>query len=194
MTERERWTVYPLLLFSLALQFKDKVVPARQIEAQQIVCDRLEVRESAKAQQVEARQGLFEQARTPNLEIVAGKDQIYGRLGAQDNGGFMDLFDGQGILRAKIGPPPGQTAYLLGLFQDDKTPKVVFTEQNGAGFGVLYDMVNQPHFVITARINQPALPEPPADPAQEAEPAPKTEPAGEAPAQQAEPTGQVPGT
>ncbi len=43
MTERERWTVYPLLFFSLAVSIKDKIAKPLEFDAPRVTCRELVV-------------------------------------------------------------------------------------------------------------------------------------------------------
>lgn len=96
MSERERWIVYPLLLFSLALGLRDKLVPTRDAEFAEITCHELRV----VAPLTKARRAYI-----GGNSSDAGMMLVYGStgkpalsLGADaENFGRLALMDAQGI-------------------------------------------------------------------------------------------------
>lgn len=148
MTDRERWTVYPLLLLSLAISLRDKIAPPTTLTLRSLQCQQLSVVGAGNKPSV------LLGSSGPNMGAV----EVYGPSGKpavaigsnKQAGGGVELFgqDGEArlVMSAVSGPSNLPVIQLVGA---DNKPKLALavTEQN-AGRVELVTGTNQPALTL----------------------------------------------
>lgn len=137
MSERERWTIYPLLFLALGASLKDKILPDRDIEATLIRCQQLEVVD--RDREVKARMN----ANLLAAPLILARDARI--LGANDEP------------RISLGTNP-HDAPRLEFFGNDRKPVLLLAtdEENTTGMVITFDANDAPHFMITASVRAAA--------------------------------------
>lgn len=137
MSERERWTIYPLLFLALGASLKDKLLPDRDVEATLIRCQQLEVVD--RDQEVKARMN----ANLLAAPLILARDARI--LGANDEP------------RISLGTNP-HDAPRLEFFGNDRKPVLLLAtdEENTTGMVITFDANDAPHFMITASVRATA--------------------------------------
>ncbi len=101
MSERERWVVYPLLFFSMALGLRDKVAPPEKIVTSHLLCDDVQAA-SVQTDKLQANslqspddQSSFGIVRIQGLEIYgrSGKRILVLGPNSDTGAGELTLFD-----------------------------------------------------------------------------------------------------
>jgi hypothetical protein len=178
MTERERWTVYPLLFLSLGIAMRSQITSSLKLH--EITCDTLKSRNM----EIVGEDGgvrLILTMLPPGagggglVQVLSGEGKPEVVLQALPHGGFVELGTDRGVAQVVLGvAPPGGLVETL-----DTDGKFVRT------FGV---RVNP--FVVTKFGPPPAPPtEKPTD--ESAEPEPEESPSSDAPTEE-KPAGEKP--
>lgn len=161
MSERERWTVYPLLLFTLALVCKDKVVPPtyEQLQAEQIVCTSLDaqriqttsvasrvlVADDANLKKLVAQQHDVVQLKSRDLTVVDGEGkELVHLIGVDPLGGRIELHAPDGRLLVTLGADKLNGAGALGTFVSQDQPLAVLDSNDNTGRFMLFSQRNAP--------------------------------------------------
>lgn len=132
MTDRERWTIYPLLIFSLALSLRDKVFPPAVLTVPDVRCQRLEVTDPSGTPRVimgisAKESGAFE------LRGPDGKNRIV-MTSEPVVGGVIELLNDAATPTVEIGGEQKGAAGTVTTFGKDSRPLVILSavENNGA--------------------------------------------------------------
>jgi hypothetical protein len=149
MTDRERWTIYPLLLMSIGMQLRDKVFPSAVFKARAIHCQTLTVGDNANAPRVAVSPNgivqLFGEDKKPRMMLGTAENKgIMQLLGddkkprvvlgvAANDAGVVDVHGADGERRAAMMVDESQQIGSLATFAADGEPRVVIAAGQGAG-------------------------------------------------------------
>jgi hypothetical protein len=149
MTDRERWTIYPLLVLSIGMQLRDKFLPATSIRTQSLHCQSLTVGADSQAPRlVVSPQGVVQlNAEDKKPRIILGAVENKGVLQvlaadnkprilvgtADNNAGVVDVHGADGERRVAMLVDEGQQVGSLATFGDDGQRRVIVAAGDGGG-------------------------------------------------------------
>jgi hypothetical protein len=112
MTDRERWTVYPLIFLTLGIALKDKLVEAVDLQCRNLFCNAVVVIDQKGKEQAllasDAEGGLVRTRGTKNgLTLVLGNTDEVGGLMSIDPQGRISVNPGSIFRASPAGPQPG---------------------------------------------------------------------------------------
>ncbi|MBX3413215.1 MAG: hypothetical protein KF708_11045 [Pirellulales bacterium] len=181
MSSRERWTIYPLLFFSIGLAMYDRVVSATIVDTDVVQCDVVECRRlrvlgaSGQEQASLSERGLV--AHSARITALGGEDRLILDTGNTSAGQFQ-LLGADGNRRVALGSDDNNHVGEIAVFgvqpelpltlisaengggmistQNAAGQRLMFfTHNNGAGTMVSFDAEGKPHFYLTATLRQP---------------------------------------
>ena len=127
MTDRERWTIYPLLVLSIGMQVRDKLVPAKTIRAQSIHCQALTIDNGDKSPRILA-------SANGTVQVLGADNKARVVLGiAPNHAGVVDVRGADGQRRAALLVDEGQQIGSLATFGPDGERRVVVAAGEGGG-------------------------------------------------------------
>jgi len=137
MSSRERWTVYPLLFFSIGLALYNRVAISEQVDTSVVHCDVLECRRvrvlgaNGQEQASLSERGLT--AHVVSVTAPGGESRIQLDTGVTDAGQFQ-LLGGDGKRRVAFGSDEKKQAGEIAIFGNSpELPLVVIAADEGAG-------------------------------------------------------------
>ncbi|MBX9789321.1 MAG: hypothetical protein K2Y37_10430 [Pirellulales bacterium] len=127
MTDRERWTIYPLLALSLGMQVRDKVFPVTTLRAQSIHCRSLVVdAANGKPRITASSDGI--------LRVLGDDDKPKILLGSDQNkAGIVQVCGTSGQVRTALGVDEAQSVGTVSTFGSDGHPRVVIAAVDNSG-------------------------------------------------------------
>lgn len=137
MSSRERWTIYPLLFFSIGLALYNRVAISEQVDTGVVTCDVLQCRRvrvlgaNGQEQASLSERGLT--AHAVNVTAPGGEGRIVLDTGVTDAGQFQ-LLGGDGKRRVAFGSDDKKQAGEMAIFGNSPdVPLVVMAADQGAG-------------------------------------------------------------
>lgn len=161
MTDRERWTIYPLLFLSLALSLRDKLLPPAVHDLSEVRCRRLEVVGADKQPRFEVGVtdkgfGLLQilnaqgkpgvvmtggagAAASPLIELVGADDEPRLVMSlAPNQSGNIEVRRGDAQPVIVLGAQGTGNAGAITTYADDMTPQVIISSvENNGLFGTV---------------------------------------------------------
>lgn len=147
MTDRERWTIYPLLVLSIGMQMRDKLLPPAVFKVPAIHCQSLTVGTDVNAPRLVVNpQGvvqLIAEDKKPRmilsavenkgvLQVLAADNKPRILLGtAENNAGVVDVHGADGERRVAMMVDEGQKVGSLATFGPDGQRRVVVAAGEG---------------------------------------------------------------
>jgi hypothetical protein len=122
MTDRERWTVYPLLFLALASSLKDKLVEPTELDIPRVRCQEL---------------------------VVGVGDHAQVQIAAQDHGGRIVVANTEGKPLVVLGADSQGVGGALGLYAADGHPLVIADGVYDAGRVATF-MAGLPRAIVAA--------------------------------------------
>jgi hypothetical protein len=144
MTDRERWTVYPLLLLSLAISVRDKMFPPRVLKIPEVQCQQLQVIGPG-AKPLVALGASSQQAGI--VELMAGDGRPKLVLAAAADGTdhcAVQLLGRDGKAKVTLGTSDPDTGRLQ-IFHGDQQPAVVLSTDIEGKAGAISTFVDAEH-------------------------------------------------
>jgi hypothetical protein len=114
MTDRERWTIYPLIFLTLGIALKDKLVEVVDLQCRNLICNALVVTDQKGSQRAvvssDAEGGYVRTRGTKNgLTVILGNTERLGGLMFVDSKGTVNVNPGS-IYQAPARSPEAQPA------------------------------------------------------------------------------------
>ena len=127
MTDRERWTIYPLLALSLGMQVRDKVFPITTVRAQSVHCRSLVVDGADGKPRITASgDGI--------LRVLGDDERPKILLGSdQHQAGVVQVCGASGQVRAAIGVDEVQSVGTVSTLGSDGHPRVLIAAVDNSG-------------------------------------------------------------
>lgn len=127
MTDRERWTIYPLLVLSIGMQVRDKLIPPKSIRTQSIHCQALTIGDDDKTPRILA-------SANGTVQVLGADNKARVVLGvAANNAGVVDVHGADGERRAAMMVDESQQIGSMATFASDGEPRVVIAAGEGGG-------------------------------------------------------------
>jgi len=183
MSQRERWTVYPLLILALGASLKDKIAPPRRLDVSEIQCDVLVANAEVTTQRVQAVEAIQDRLKTAELQVIGsngsvralmketktgngGGLQIYGDgnhpvlLAAADqegHAGTLQLFTAEGQLRVALST--AESNGVISTFRDaDELLVRTMFDRKGSGVVFTRDVDGKLRLLLGLPFTQEAPP------------------------------------
>ncbi len=149
MSERERWTIYPLLILALGASLKDKVVPPRNFEVDRLKCNQIEAAKAnlgvaqaelatlvgATVQRLQAAEGDYQLLQARKFRIV-GKDGsvrvLLGETETETGGGIQIYGNGDHPVATVVASPDGTSATVQ-IFNAEGQRRVALSTADQSG-------------------------------------------------------------
>lgn len=147
MSDRERWTVYPLILLCLAIALRDKLVPPTTLSVPDVRCQRIEIVDGTQ----EPRLVLGLSQDQAGLIEVLGKDgKPRLKLGAvSGKSGFVEVINAAGTPAIYL-TIDEENAGVVSTFAEDTTKRVVLDAQGERGRISTFDHTGRPIYMISS--------------------------------------------
>ena len=127
MTDRERWTIYPLLVLSIGMQVRDKLIPPTTIRTQSIHCQALTIGNGDKTPRILA-------SANGTVQVLGADNKPRVVLGiAPNNAGVVDVRGSGGQRQAAMMVDEAQHVGSMATFAADGKPRVFIAAGEGAG-------------------------------------------------------------
>ena len=149
MSERERWTIYPLLILALGASLKDKVVPPRNFEVDRLKCNQIEAAKAnlgvaqaelatlvgATVQRLQVAEGDYQLLQARKFRIV-GKDGsvrvLLGETETETGGGIQIYGNGDHPVATVVASPDGTSATVQ-IFNAEGQRRVALSTADQSG-------------------------------------------------------------
>lgn len=127
MTDRERWTIYPLLALSIGMQMRDKLLPSAVFHAPAIHCQALTIGDGDKTPRIVA-------SANGTVQVLGADNKARVVLGiAPNHAGVVDVRGADGPRRAAMLVDEAQQIGSFATFGSNGHPRVVIAAVDGAG-------------------------------------------------------------
>lgn len=150
MTDRERWTVYPLLILALGLALHDKLLSSSFVDAQRVTCRELIVKGRDGTTVMQATAGgdgggrilVFGGTKKPNVLVEASK-----------GGGTIQLIGDEGHILADLGHDDSGNGHLVLLGEGDELV-VLGDDDHDSGKVVVFGPENHACVALTVETDK----------------------------------------
>jgi hypothetical protein len=148
MSDRERWTVYPLILFCLAVSLRDKLAPPVHLSIPDLQCQQIELVRSDLTPGV--RLGISEEGGglIEVLDKNANARLKLGSLGGKS--GFIEVSSGEGTPAIHLSVDAESNTGIISTFAPDNSKRIVLDAQGETGRITTLNASGRPVFVIAS--------------------------------------------
>ena len=159
MSDRERWTIYPLLLLALGAALKDKAMPPKTLEVNELKCNQLQANKAeiqlakvnlatmatATVNHFQATDCHSQLVQARNLRIVGSDGSLrvlIGEIETSHGGGIQVYGEGEHPILSASSEPSGASGTVQ-VFTSDGKRRVALSSGDGGGVVSTYTDDNQ---------------------------------------------------